>query len=126
MKQSKKLLLLMMLVSLSVLGSSSTQQATPRPPIILERGTSHGHINRPKMPERQTISCCYDGEGLLLSFLCSEGLSAISITDENRQIEIKDLDTSKLEIYIPVGFLSGIIYVQLRTQREVIYEGIIE
>lgn len=104
----------------------SSENRKPRPPILLEKGNPHGHINRPKAPNRQSITCTYDGMTLELDFTVSEGISTLTVTDETPQCVTYTIDTSTLQVSVPVGTLLGSITIELDTERGNHFTGILE
>lgn len=127
MRKLKKLLIAVMLAAtmMPAWADQSTSQGDSRPPIILTRGREDGHINRPKAPDRQIITCSYDGEVLTLNFVYSEGL-VLSIKDEECNEYIYCVDSAALFIQVPVGNLNGTIHIQLETEYGRFFEGFIE
>ena len=95
-------------------------------PIILvnpNKGVSSG---RPKAPDRQTITCAYDGEQLHLTLVYSEGTATLSVTDETLLTSTYEIDTAPLVVTVPVGELNGTISIELETQRGNSYSGYFE
>lgn len=78
---------------------------------------------RPKAPDRQVITCTYDGYGMDLNFTYSEGMAVLTVTDENLQGLVYNIDTSLLDVYVPVGNLAGAINIELETEHGNVYEG---
>lgn len=108
------------------LAEQNSKGSKPRPPITLHKGNGHGHINRPKAPDRQRITCSYDGMTLELDFTISEGISTLNVTDETPQCLTYTIDTSSLCVSVPVGPLSGSITIELNTERGNNFTGIIQ
>ena len=109
-----------------VVAEKSSSGSTPRPPITLQKGYGHGVIKFPKSPDRQSITCAYDGMGLELDFAISEGMSTLTVTDETPQCSTYTIDTSSLSVSIPIGSLSGSISIELDTELGNHFSGIME
>ncbi|MBD5287016.1 MAG: hypothetical protein HDS27_05755 [Bacteroides sp.] len=101
-------------------------QQTPKSPITLGKPNKGVSAGRPKAPDRQTITCAYDGEQLHLSFVYSEGIAILSVTDETMTTNLYFIDTSPLEVTVQVGKLSGKVYIEMETELSNIYQGRIE
>ena len=128
MRKLKKLLIALVFASTMApaWADQSTSQGDSRPPIILTRKHGQGLSNTPKAPDRQIITCSYDGEILTLNFVYSEGMGILSIVDQEDYEYSYNLDTSVLFIQIPVGNLNGMIRLQLETEYGRFFEGLIE
>lgn len=117
----------MMLATPSFLvAEKSSSGSKPRPPITLHKGHKGGYTNFPKAPDRQSITCTYDGMTLALDFAISEGVSTLTVTDETPQCSTFIIDTSLLSVSIPVGSLTGSISIELDTEGGNLFTGIIE
>lgn len=102
--------------SLCMADSNQKSQQPPKVSITLvklNRGTS---ANRPKAPDRQVVTCSYDGETLHLSFIIPEGTATLSVTDETLLTSIYKIDTAPLEISVSVGELYGTISIEMVTE----------
>ena len=94
--------------------------------IILQKTQNKRHSKYPKSPDRQIVSCSYDGEGIELTFVYSEGISTLTITDDVLNENSYVIDTSCLNVYVPAHGLVGNIYIKLETEDGAIFEGQIE
>ena len=81
---------------------------------------------RPKSPDRQVITCAYDGEILHLSFVIPEGTATFSVTDETLLTSTYEIDTTPLEVSVSVGELFGTVSLEMETALGNGYNGIIE
>lgn len=94
--------------------------------IVLEKRIKHGSIQRPRTPDKQVVTCLYDGMGLELTLVFSEGMATLTVADECLNEYTFSVDTSILDIYVPVDDLTGTIYIKLETEKGNIFEGSIE
>ena len=104
----------------------SKNGSKPHPPITLQKGHKGAYIKFPKAPDRQSITCAYDGMSLELDFAISEGVSTLTVTDETPQCSTFIIDTSTLSVSVPVGFLSGSISIELDTELGNHFTGIMK
>lgn len=81
---------------------------------------------RPKAPDRQVITCTYDGETLHLSLVIPEGDAILSITDEALLTSTYEIDTIPLEVSVPIGQLTGYISIEMETETGYIFTGVME
>ena len=81
---------------------------------------------RPKAPDRQIITCAYDGETLHLSFIIPEGTATLSVTDETLLTSTYQIDTTPLDVAVQVGELFGTISIEMETEAFNSYNGIFE
>ena len=128
MRQLKSIFIILLafvLPSLAV-AEQKSEEKKPRPPITLQKGNAGGIIQYPKAPERQSILCTYDGTKMEFNFTVSEGLSTVTVTDETPQCVTYTIDTSALQVSVPVGTLSGSITIELDTERGNHFTGIME
>lgn len=127
MRQQTTILTLILAFALPILAAADQKsgQSKPRPPIILSKGYGHGLGNYPKAPDRQSITCTYDGATLEFDFTVSEGISTLTVTDETPQCVTYTIDTSSLYVSVPVGPLSGSISIELDTERGNYFVGTI-
>lgn len=107
--------------------ANSHQQSSTstKAPITLIKTNQGASSRRPKAPDRQTVTCAYDGEYILISFVIPEGTATISVTDEIGPFSY-NFDTSPLYITIPVMSLHGNTYVEIETESGNTYQGIME
>lgn len=119
-------------MSVGLICFSSLCMANPSAPSTKQKGeeeitlvrTGNGaKAGRPKAPDRQVITCTYDGYGMDLNFTFSEGMGVLTVTDENLQGLVYNIDTSLLDVYVPVGNLAGAINIELETENGNVYEG---
>ena len=89
--------------------------------IILVRTEKGKPIRRPKAPDRQIVTCAYDGEELHLSLVIPEGMATLSVTDETLLTSIYEFDTTSLEVSVPVGNLIGTISIEMETENNTYY-----
>lgn len=127
MKNLKTILIIMLMACTgSIVYGEPSNQKTSKVVIALQKSRGANSQNKPKSPDRQVISCAYDGEVMELHFAFSEGVVDIAISDAEMQEAVYSLDSSSLEIYIPIPDLVGPINITLNTERGVSYEGSIE
>ena len=109
----------------SICNAESNQQSQPTPkvPITLVKINKGASSTRPKAPDRQIVTCAYDGEALHLSFVYSEGTVSLYVTDDTLFTSIYEFDTDGLEVSIPVGSLYGTVYIEMMTENGVTYRG---
>lgn len=103
----------------------SADSRKPRPPIILEKNNSNGQTKRPQAPDRQMVTCSYDGTGLMLTLKIPEGIATFTVSDEKMNDWTYTIDTSEIEIYVNIEPLSGNITLQLDTERDNHFFGIL-
>lgn len=118
-------LALMLTMPIMASATQSSDSSKPRPPITLQKGNGNVHVKCPQAPDRQLVTCAYDGEGIALSFVIPEGIATLIVSEEYLQYATYTVDTSYLMAYVPVGTLTGVINVQLYTERGNLYYGII-
>ena len=128
MKKLKSLLFLLALTGSAIpsVADQSSPQGGSRPPIILTRSNGQGYLKTPKAPDRQVITCSYDGEMLTLNFIYSEGWAALSVIDDCGYDAKYFVDSSDLYIQLYIGPLIGTIYIQLETEADKDYQGVLE
>ena len=128
MRQLKSFFIIILMLVAPSLASAEQPSGNqkPRPPILLHKSNKGGHINRPKTPDRQSITCTYDGMTMELNFTISEGISTLTVTDETPQCITYTIDTSALYVSVPIGSLSGSITIELYTERGNHFTGIME
>lgn len=81
--------------------------------------------NRPHVPNRQIITCVYDGEDICLEFAYSEGICDVYLTDAyTGETQCFSIDSSELSVVICVGEI-GESYITLITENGNTYEGVI-
>lgn len=97
-----------------------------RPPILLVKKNRGASTIRPKAPDRQVITCAYDGDALHLNFALSEGAATVHVTDETLITTIFEIDTTPLEATIIVGCLEGACTIEMETEKNNTYSGTIE
>ena len=119
-------LLLAITLPLMAVAEQKSDQSPPRPPITLHKGYLGDVVKRPKAPNRQSITCTYDGTFMEFDFMVSEGISTLTVTDETPQCITYTIDTSTLYVSVPVGPLSGSITIELDTERGTHFMGIME
>ncbi len=108
------------------LSAVSAEKEAPKRMITLQKTGTRVKPFRPKAPDRQIVTCSYDGEELYISFVIPEGMATLSVTDENALNASYQFDTSPLETTITVGPLQGTIYIEMETERGNVYQGEIE
>ena len=128
MGYQKSIFTLLLAIAIPSLAAAeqNSRESKPRPPITLQKGNMGGITRYPKAPDRQSITCVYDGSTMELSFTVSEGISTLTVTDETPQCFTYSIDTSSLYVPVPVGSLSGSINIELDTERGNHFSGIIE
>ena len=128
MRQLKSIFIILLAFALPSLAvaEQKSEERKPRPPITLGKSCAGSSIKRPKAPDRQSITCTYDGATMDFSFTVSEGISNLTVTDETPQCLTYTIDTSTLEVSVPVGSLSGSITIELDTERGNLFTGIME
>lgn len=92
----------------------------------LLKAVRSNHQGRPKAPDRQVVTCAYDGEDLRISFVIPEGTATLSVTDETLLTAFYQFDTTPLEVTVPVGALQGTVYVEMETESGNFYQGELE
>lgn len=115
----------MLAVTFAIMADPSSNSHETHATIILEKDHGSGHLKRPKAPDRQVVTCAYDGEVMTLSFVIPEGNATLTVTDEYGQYITYSVDTSTLNVSVSVGDLKGFITVQLDTERGNHFHGII-
>lgn len=79
--------------------------------------------SRPHVPERQYITCAYDGENICLNFAYSEGMCDVYVADAcTGEMQSFSIDSSELSVAICVGEI-GESYITLITENGNTYEG---
>lgn len=109
--------------------AEQNQPAAPKPqkvPIILVKINKGVSSKRPKAPDRQVVTCAYDGEDMHLSFVIPEGMATLSVTDESLLSSTYAFDTSLQEITVIVGALEGAISIEIGTEWGNVYKGEID
>lgn len=92
---------------------------------ILTKTTTGQTSKRPHMPDRQMITCVYDGENICLDFAYSEGMCDVYVTDARTgEMQLFSFDSSELSVLIYVGEI-GESYIALVTEYGNTYEGTI-
>ena len=114
------------LIAASAFAAQSSNKEGNTPPIILQRKHEQNIKKIPKAPDMQIITCYYDGEDIFLNLVYNEGMATLSIRDQLNHEEIYYVDSSNLRIQLQVGRLVGSIYIQLETETNKLYEGILE
>ena len=79
---------------------------------------------RLKAPDRQVVTCAYDGEEMYLSFAIPEGMATLSVTDESLLSSTFEIDTTPLEVTVPVGELCGTVTIEMETDSDHHYYGV--
>lgn len=130
MRQNKIFIIsaVLTLFSTHCLAESTTadNKDSRKEPINLVKTGKGAIAGRPKAPDRQVVTCAYDGEELHLSFVYSEGAATISVTDETFLTSTYVIDTTPLVVSVPVGELVGTVSIEMETENENSYTGIIE
>ena len=128
MRDSKSFFILFLMIAASLLAyaEQSSGNSKSRLPITLRKGNGHGHVDCPKAPDRQLITCSYNGMTLEMDFTISEGISTLTVTDETPQCVSYTIDTSTLYVSVPVGTLYGTINIELDTERGNHFTGVME
>ena len=123
----KNILVLVNILSLSSLCmaeyANPTQTEARKTPIVLTKKGKDTIVGKPKAPDRQIVTCAYDGEELHLSFLYSEGTATLSVTDETLLTSIYQIDTTPLDISVSVGELFGTVSIEMETENGNSYYG---
>ena len=118
MRNKKISLLIFGLCSLSpICLAESNQQSTQQPKTSISLTKKNkSNSSRPKAPDRQVVTCEYDGENLHLSFVYPEGSATLSVTDDSLLTATYLIDTDPLDLKVSVGSLSGTISVKIETE----------
>ena len=124
-KLSTTIIGLCILNSLCMAGQTQQSPKTPKVPITLVKVNKGVSARRPKAPDRQIVTCAYDGEELHLSLVIPEGMATLSVTDETLLTSIYEFDTTSLEVSVPAGDLIGTISIEMETDNNT-YCGQIE
>ena len=101
-------------------------QKSQKAPITLVKRNRGASTIRPKSPDRQVVSCDYDGEYLHISLVIPEGMATLSVTDETLLTATYHFDTTPLEVTVPIGQLQGSVYVEMETESGNFYHGEME
>ena len=125
MRKQTKIFIVLAVLAIPTIASAeqSSGSSNSNAPIALKPGDNKGHIKRPKAPDRQAITCAYDGEQLLLTFVYSEGMATLSVTDETLLSSTYEIDTAPLVVTVPVGQLNGTVSIELETESGRQYIG---
>lgn len=129
MKHLKFLSKALLLLTLAGFGSpemSGEDTTNKKTTILLVRVNKGKPFTRPKAPDRQVITCLYDGEELFFNFAIPEGSATVTVTDETKTISIYQIDTTQLEIHITVGEFIGDALIEVETELNNRYYGQIE
>ena len=94
--------------------------------VVLVKTSRGSSEKRPKAPDRQQVTCAYDGEVMSFNFAIPEGMATLSITDDSLQVLTYEVDTTPLEVYVTTGALSGIVYIELESEKGNTFSGTIE
>lgn len=108
--------------------AENNQQASqnPKSTTTLVKTNRGASIRRPKSPDRQQVTCTYDGEVMNINFTISEGMAMLSVTDDSLQFLTFEIDTTPLDVYITIGAHTGTINIELETENGNIFSGTIE
>ena len=106
--------------------NNEQNQQTPQSSTVLVNTDRGGSIKRPKAPDRQQVTCAYDGEMMYLNFAIPEGMATLSVTDESMKVLTYEIDTTPLDICVTTGALIGNVYIELETEKGNIFTGTIE
>lgn len=85
----------------------SADKEVPRRIITLQKTGTRVKPFRPKAPDRQVVTCTYDGEELHLSFVYTEGSAILSVTDETLFTTTYEVDTTPLNVTVTAGQIPG-------------------
>ncbi len=99
---------------------------TPPRTITLQKTGTRTKPYKPKAPDRQIVTCAYDGDELHFSFVIPEGNATLTMTDERQYSVTYEFDTTPLVVDVPVGNLPGITYLEIETESGNSYSGILE
>ena len=91
--------------------------------ITLQKKSRGLGTQRPKAPDRQQVTCAYDGEVIYLNFAIPEGMATLSVTDGTGLTAIYNFDSSTLEVCISVGQLYGTVSIEVITGNDNTYNG---
>ncbi len=108
---------LCLISALTVAEPNSQSTPTQKTPITLVKRNKGVSAGRPKAPDRQNITCAYYGEELHLSFYIPEGMATLSVIDETLLSATYEIDTTPLEVIVPVGELVGTIIIEIDTEK---------
>lgn len=97
------ILLLLPIISVAQ-SNSSNDKPTDKRPVLLTKSVPQS--TRPQSPSRQEISCEYGNGCLFISFLYSEGVCSLSVTEGGEETQVYDFDSSS-EAVIFVGELTS-------------------
>lgn len=103
--------------------AENSAQETNQSTITLTKSVRTNPIKRPKAPDRQIVTCTYDGEELNLNFVIPEGMATLSCTDETLLTATFEFDSTPLQVSIPVGKLWGTVSIELETANGNTYTG---
>ena len=109
--------------------AEQNQPSAPKPqkvPIILVKINKGVSSRRPKAPDRQVVTCAYDGEEMCLSFVIPEGMATLTVTDESLLSSTYEFDTSPQDVSVIVGYLEGKVSIEIETEFGNVYKGEID
>ncbi|MDE6548637.1 MAG: hypothetical protein K2L22_06540 [Muribaculaceae bacterium] len=106
--------------------SMHAENEQPQRSTVLEKTETGFKPIRPKTPDRQIVTCVYDGEELHLSFVLQEGNATLSLTDDSLVTVTYEIDTRPLDISVSVGSLYGPTSIEVSTEKGNSYTGTIE
>lgn len=124
LKISTTIIGLCFLSSLCMAEPTQPAPKTQKVPIILVKINKGVSSRRPKAPDRQVVTCAYDGEEMCLSFAIPEGMATLSVTDESLLSSTFEIDTTPLEVTVPVGQLCGTVTIEMETDSDHHYYGV--
>ncbi len=102
--------------------SGQSRQST----ILLVKKNRGASTIRPKAPDRQVVTCAYNGEDVELSLTLPEGNATLYITDQTHSTKTYEIETAPLEVNVATGELMGRISIEMSTEKGNIYIGEIE
>lgn len=83
--------------------NNEKKQPTTYQPFNLRKGLKDP-MSRPGAPDRQRVSCSYDGETIVIDFYYPEGDCLVTVTDlYTGMTQCHSDNSSDLEISVPVG-----------------------
>lgn len=126
LKISTTIIGLCFLSSLCMAEPTQPAPKTQKVPIILVKINKGVSSRRPKAPDRQVVTCAYDGEEMCLSFVIPEGMATLTVTDESLLSSTYEFDTTPQAVSVIVGYLEGKVSIEIETELGNVYKGDID
>ena len=118
-----KIFTLLILLTISGLKCIGEEKQPVTVDTIILTKKSNSKSRHPKTPDRQVVSCSYYNGTIKLHFIYSEGNAVLNVRDENMNIDSYDVETSLLDVTIPVTPLYSTISIEVETAAGNTYYG---